>query len=168
MGSELHEYRLEDCMDAIIDYRGKTPTKTDSGIPLITAKIIKNGQIQEVSEFIAESDYDSWMIRGIPKEGDVVLTTEAPFGEVAQLDSRKIALAQRVITLRGKQGLLDNDYLLYLLQSNDIQNQLDGRASGSTVTGIKQSELREIILRFPFIDIQKKIAAHLKALAIPS
>lgn len=164
MGSELHEYRLEDCMDAIIDYRGKTPTKTDSGIPLITAKIIKNGQIQEVSEFIAESDYDSWMIRGIPKEGDVVLTTEAPLGEVAQLDSRKIALAQRVITLRGKQGLLDNDYLLYLLQSNDIQNQLDGRASGSTVTGIKQSELREIILRFPFIDIQKKIAAHLKAI----
>ncbi len=164
MGSELHEYRLEDCMDAIIDYRGKTPTKTDSGIPLITAKIIKNGQIQEVSEFIAESDYDSWMTRGIPKEGDVVLTTEAPLGEVAQLDSRKVALAQRVITLRGKQGLLDNDYLLYLLQSHDIQNQLDGRASGSTVTGIKQSELREIILRFPFIDIQKKIAAHLKAI----
>ena len=164
MGSELHEYRLEDCMDAIIDYRGKTPTKTDSGIPLITAKIIKNGQIQEVSEFIAESDYDSWMTRGIPKVGDVVLTTEAPLGEVAQLDSRKVALAQRVITLRGKQGLLDNDYLLYLLQSHDIQNQLDGRASGSTVTGIKQSELREIILRFPFIDIQKKIAAHLKAI----
>ena len=164
MGSELYEYRLEDCMDAIIDYRGKTPTKTDSGIPLITAKIIKNGQIQEVSEFIAESDYDSWMTRGIPKEGDVVLTTEAPLGEVAQLDSRKVALAQRVITLRGKQGLLDNDYLLYLLQSYDIQNQLDGRASGSTVTGIKQSELREIILRFPFIDIQKKIAAHLKTM----
>ena len=83
MVSNLHSYRLEDCMDAIIDYRGKTPKKTDSGIPLITAKIIKNGRIQDVNEFIAEGDYDSWMRRGIPKAGDIVLTTEAPLGEVA-------------------------------------------------------------------------------------
>ncbi|EJL6632883.1 restriction endonuclease subunit S [Vibrio cholerae] len=149
-------------MDAIIDYRGKTPTKTTSGIPLITAKIIKNGRIQDVNEYIAEGDYDAWMRRGLPKEGDVVLTTEAPLGEVAQLDSRKIALAQRVITLRGKKGVLDNDYLLYLLQSHDVQHQLDGRGTGSTVKGIKQSELKEIILSFPSINVQKRIAQHLK------
>jgi len=164
MGSELHTYRLEDCMDAIIDYRGKTPKKTDSGIPLITAKIIKNGRIQEVKEFIAEDDYDSWMRRGIPRSGDIVLTTEAPLGEVAQLDDRKIALAQRVITLRGKKGLLNNDYLKYLLQSNDIQHQLDGRGTGTTVKGIKQSELREVILNFPDLPIQKSVAFMLKTL----
>ncbi len=76
-------------MDAIIDYRGKTPKKTKSGIPLITVKIIKNGRIQSIGEFIAEEDYEPWMRRGIPENGDVVLTTEAPLGEVAQLDSRK-------------------------------------------------------------------------------
>ncbi|MDH8639297.1 restriction endonuclease subunit S, partial [Klebsiella pneumoniae] len=70
---------------------------------------IKNGRIQEVSEFIAIDDYDNWMVRGLPLEGDVVLTTEAPLGEVAQLDARKVALAQRVITLRGKKGILEND-----------------------------------------------------------
>lgn len=156
--------RLEDCMDAIIDYRGKTPKKVDNGIPLITAKIIKNGRIQEVNEFIAINDYDDWMVRGLPLEGDVVLTTEAPLGEVAQLDARKVALAQRVITLRGKKGILENDYLLYLLQSSFVQNQLDGRASGSTVTGIKQSELREIILRLPPVSLQKSISHQLKCL----
>ena len=61
-----------------IDYRGKTPPKTTSGIPLITAKIVKNGAIQEPQEFIAESYYDEWMRRGIPKQGSVVFTTEAP------------------------------------------------------------------------------------------
>lgn len=104
------------------------------------------------------------MVRGLPLEGDVVLTTEAPLGEVAQLDSRKVALAQRVITLRGKKGILENDYLLYLLQSSFVQNQLDGRASGSTVTGIKQSELREIILRLPPVSLQKSISHQLKCL----
>lgn len=164
MGNNYIEMRLEDCMDTIIDYRGKTPKKADNGIPLITAKIIKNGRIQEVNEFIAINDYDDWMVRGLPLEGDVVLTTEAPLGEVAQLDARKVALAQRVITLRGKKGILENDYLLYLLQSSFVQNQLDGRASGSTVTGIKQSELREIRLRLPPVSLQKSISHQLKCL----
>jgi len=164
MVASLQEYRLEDCMDAIIDYRGKTPKKTDFGIPLITAKIIKSGRVQPITEYIAEDDYDSWMRRGIPQSGDIVLTTEAPLGEVAQLDDRKIALAQRVITLRGKQGLLNNDYLKYLLLSRDVQHQLDGRGTGTTVKGIKQSELREIILKFPDYQAQKNIAHILKTL----
>ncbi|MDX4950539.1 restriction endonuclease subunit S [Proteus mirabilis] len=162
MGSELTSMRIADCMDAIIDYRGKTPNKTNAGIPLITAKIIKNGRILDATEFISEEDYDSWMRKGIPQAGDVVLTTEAPLGEVAQLDTQKVALAQRVITLRGKKGILDNDYLLYLLQSHIVQHQLDGRGTGSTVKGIKQSELREIILTFPALNLQEKIAQHLK------
>ena len=153
MGSELVTMRLVDCMDAIIDYRGKTPKKTTSGI-------------QDVTEFIAEEDYDSWMVRGIPQCGDVVLTTEAPLGEVAQLDSRKVALAQRVITLRGKKGLLSNDYLAYLLQSRYVQHQLDGRGTGSTVKGIKQSELKEVELTFPSYDVQEQFASHLKKIDV--
>ena len=47
---------IEDCMEAIIDYRGKTPRKTGAGIPLITAKIVKSGWLQPVNEFIAEED----------------------------------------------------------------------------------------------------------------
>jgi len=158
MVNEWEEQRLEDCMDAIIDYRGKTPKKTDCGIPLITAKIIKKGRILPVSEYIAEEDYDAWMRRGIPLPGDVVLTTEAPLGEVAQLDGRKIALAQRVITLRGKENVLDNTYLKYLLMSHEVQHQLDGRGSGTTVKGIKQSELREVMLTIPELGEQKAIA----------
>ncbi|WP_066015226.1 restriction endonuclease subunit S [Endozoicomonas atrinae] len=164
MVSDWQEMRLADCMEAIIDYRGKTPKKTESGIPLITAKIIKNGRIETVSEFIAEDDYDSWMRRGMPLPGDIVMTTEAPLGEIAQLDNRKIALAQRVITLRGKQGVLENTFLKYLMQSNYVQHQLDGRGTGTTVKGIKQSELREVLLKFPPIPAQKQIANILGSL----
>lgn len=164
MASERGTYPLEACMDAIIDYRGKTPTKTSSGIPLITAKIVKGGRILPVQEFIAANDYDSWMRRGFPQKGDVLITTEAPLGEVAQLDGRKVALAQRLIALRGKKGFLDNTFLKYLLQSNDVQHQLLGRSSGSTVTGIKQSELRKIFLTFPEYDEQRAIAHILGSL----
>jgi len=155
---------LEDVMDAIIDYRGKTPKKTEFGIPLITAKIVKNGKILESTEFIAEDNYTSWMTRGIPNVGDIVVTTEAPLGEVAQLNNSNVALAQRIVTLRGKKGVLQNDFLLFALQSNYVQHQLDSRSSGSTVKGIKQSELRKVLLPIPPESEQIKIAIQLKAL----
>lgn len=155
---------MEDCLEALIDYRGKTPEKTSFGIPLITAKIIKSGRIETPTEFIAKENYDSWMRRGIPQAGDVVLTVEAPLGEVAQLGPEKIALAQRVVTLRGKKGLLDSTYLLYLLQSEEIQEKLKARATGTTVLGIKQSELRKVELNIPPIDFQERAAALLKVI----
>src|SRR5260221_5384128 len=104
---------LKDCMSAIIDYRGKTPKKVSSGVPLITAKIIKNGSIETIEEYIAIEDYDTWMSRGLPKTGDIVMTTEAPLGEIAQLDGSKVALGQRVITLRGHPDLIDNTFLKF-------------------------------------------------------
>ena len=164
MSSEWTFAPLENCLDALIDYRGKTPEKTSAGIPLITAKIIKGGRIEKPTEFIAADNYDSWMRRGIPKEGDVVLTVEAPLGEVAQLGPEKIALAQRVVTLRGKKGILDNSYLLYLLQTEEMLEQLKSRATGTTVLGIKQSELRKVPLSLPPINQQKTAAQTLKTL----
>ena len=160
---EWKEYRLIDVLDALIDYRGKTPKKTAFGVPLITAKIIKNGRIETPSEFISLNDYDSWMVRGFPKVGDVVLTTEAPLGEVAQLDDANIALAQRVVTLRGKSGVLDNTYLKYYFLSNVGHQRLKARETGTTVTGIKQSELREVIVDVPPYEIQVRISNILKS-----
>ena len=157
-------FNLEDVLEALIDYRGKTPQKTSSGIPLITAKIVKNGFIQEPDEFIAEEAYDEWMVRGLPQVGDVVLTTEAPLGEVAQIRDNRVALAQRIVTLRGKRGVLDNGYLKYFLQSGIGQARLQERETGTTVTGIKQSELRLVKIDLPSFDIQQRIATILSAL----
>ena len=145
-------------MAAIIDYRGKTPDKKTFGIPLVTAKVIKGGRIERPDEFIAEADFDAWMRRGMPESGDIVMTTEAPLGEIAQLDGKKVALAQRVITLRGKPDLLDNTFLKFLLQSHSVQEELQSRATGTTVLGIRQSELRKVNLTLPPFPEQKAIA----------
>lgn len=164
MANELPTLTLEDCLEALIDYRGKTPRKTDFGIPLITAKVVKSGRIEPPNEFIAEEDYGAWMTRGYPQIGDVVLTTEAPLGEVAQIKFLPVALAQRIVTLRGKRDLLDSSYLLYLMQSQEMQAKLLGRSSGTTVIGIKQSELRKIQVALPPIAEQRSIAYILSTL----
>lgn len=156
---------IADATDRIIDYRGKTPPKTDSGIQLITAKVIKGGRIlPEPKEFIPSDFYDEWMRRGLPQRMDVLLTTEAPLGEVAILrDDQKIALAQRVILLRAKPGKVDPEFLFYALQGDFAQGELAARASGTTVAGIKQSELRRVRVPIFSLATQRRIATILSA-----
>lgn len=148
---------MEDALEAIIDYRGKTPQKAETGIPTLSAKSVKNNYI-DYSEcyFISPTEYEKFMVRGFPQKGDILLTTEAPMGKVAKLDRDDIAIAQRLLTLRGKPDVLDNDYLMYLLQSPYGQGLLKVKETGTTVTGIKQSEFRKIVIRLPDLEMQKK------------
>lgn len=162
--SEWKECKLGDVAEKFIDYRGKTPQKSESGVPLVTAKIVKNGKILEPNEFIKVDIYDSWMIRGLPEINDVVLTTEAPLGEVALLKDKNVALAQRIILIRGKQSISDNAYLKYYFQSSDGQYELHSRASGTTVFGIKASVLKEVPVPLPSLSEQKAIACVLSSL----
>jgi type I restriction enzyme S subunit len=162
--SEWKEYILEDVIDKFIDYRGKTPKKMDSGIPLITAKIVKNGRILEPNEFIAPIDYDSWMTRGLPEVDDIVLTTEAPLGEIALIKNKNVALAQRIITLRGKKQFVFNPFLKYYFQSSNGQYELQSRASGTTVFGIKAAVLRKVPVSLPHLPEQRAIASVLSSL----
>lgn len=155
---------LDEVVEYFIDYRGKTPNKVGLGIPLITAKIVKNGRLLPATEFILQEDYDDWMSRGYPEINDVILTTEAPLGEVALLKNKNVALAQRIITLRGYKNKLNNIFLKYWLQSDLGQYELDSRASGTTVFGIKASVLKKIPIPVPPLPEQKSIASVLSSL----
>lgn len=162
---DFKEYLMEDALDAIIDYRGKTPNKTETGIPTLSAKSVKNNHIDYTEcYYISAKEYDRFMVRGFPHIGDVLLTTEAPMGVVARLDRADVALAQRLLTLRGKPSILDNDYLLNLLQSPYGQGLLKEKETGTTVTGIKQAAFRKIVIRLPDYEMQKKISSILRSI----
>jgi len=156
---------IKEITQALIDYRGKTPPKVKQGIRLITAKVVKEGTIKDDrAEFISEETYKSWMRRGYPKQHDILITTEAPLGEVAQLRTNEpIALAQRIILLRGNPEIVNQGYLFQALQSPFVQAGLHQRATGTTVLGIKQSELIQVQVPLPPLPTQRKIAAILSA-----
>lgn len=148
-----------------VDYRGKTPKKVESGILLVTAKNIKQGYLDYSAsqEFIEESAFDDVMRRGKVELNDVLITTEAPLGNVASVDRTDIALAQRVIKYRGKIDLLDNLFLKQKFLSESFQEILKSKATGGTVQGIKGSVLHQIPLIVPSKQEQTKIASFLSA-----
>ena len=157
--------RIEQKLDRIVDYRGRTPTKVEAGVPLLTAKNVRDGYLdEEPREFIAESAFNSWMTRGIPKPDDVLFTTEAPMGNVAWVPKYRIALAQRVLTLCPKPNELSQDFLFWLLHWKRSTERLELLTSGSTVVGLKQSVFRKVEFRFPGLKEQRRISAILNSL----
>src|SRR6266478_3685303 len=114
MAGDRRTISLEDGLESLIDYRGKSPPKSPTGIPVISAKVVKGGRIIEpVDQKVAESYYPIWMTRGLPMVGDVIMTTEGPLGEIAQLnmETAQFALGQRVVCMRGRQGVVDSTFL---------------------------------------------------------
>lgn len=148
-----------------VDYRGKTPNKTESGRFLVTARNIKSGKIdyKASQEYISEDEYQVVMRRGLPKIGDVLITTEAPLGSVAMIDREDIALAQRVIKYRAKSNVINNFYLMHYLLSDRFQQLLDLKSTGSTAKGIKGSVLHKLPVELPPLPEQTRIAEVLSA-----
>ena len=159
---EADYFELLDLCD-YVDYRGKTPSKVDSGIFLVTAKNIRKGYIDyDISkEYISEDDYEEVMHRGKPQKGDVLITTEAPLGNVAQIDNEFIALAQRVIKYRPKDKRLSSSFLKYILLGREFQIRLEKEATGATAKGIKGSKLHKIQIPVPALQKQQRIVSIL-------
>jgi type I restriction enzyme S subunit len=165
--ADWEEHVFEECLEALIDYRGKSPQKSDTGIPVLSAKVVKtDGLVRPIEQKIASDYYPKWMTRGLPKVGDVIFTTEGPLGEVIQLDEEtsKYALGQRIVCLRGRKGKLDNTFLRYLLTSPQQRAVIEGRATGTTVLGISQKALRQMPVILPRIKEQEKIGVALASL----
>ena len=148
-----------------IDYRGRTPTKTSSGVPLITAKNVRPGRInREPREYVSEATYKDWMTRGFPRIGDVLFTTEAPMGNAAEVDiSEPFALAQRVINLHPHADI-HGRFVMYALQSPQLQDLIRQKATGTTAQGIKAARLKTVPLPVPPADEQRRIVVKVDEL----
>ena len=160
-GKIEHEDSLEN-LCRFIDYRGKTPEKTDMGLPFITAKNVRMHHMSfETQEFISKETYDKVMTRGFPRVGDVVFTTEAPLGNVCRIPSidTEFYIGQRIITMQTDS--LEPAYLEYALASNEFRKKLNAKASGSTVTGIRSKLLEKLTIPVPPLELQNRFAAFI-------
>lgn len=147
----------------IIDYRGKTPEKVDEGLPFITAKNVRMHQMSlEPREYISKETYDKVMVRGFPKEGDVVFTTEAPLGNVCRIPhfDTEFYIGQRIVTMQT--DILNPIYLEYALSDDKFVKKYMEKSSGSTVTGIRVRLLEQLTIPVPPKALQDDFGVFVK------
>ena len=167
---EWKEYSLGDIVNLVIDYRGKTPLKlggswSQNGYRALSAKNIKTGAIvnEDSIRFVDEELYRRWMKDEVQR-GDIFVTSEAPFGQIYYWNSdEKIVLSQRLFCLRLSEEVCSK-FVYYYMITNTFQAELDGRATGTTVIGLRQPELLKCKINLPSLAEQQRIASILSSL----
>jgi type I restriction enzyme S subunit len=157
---------LDELVEDILDRRGVTPTKLgsefcDSGHRVISAKLMKEHRLDLLADearYVDAQTYRRWMTTPIVAD-DVLLTSEAPLGEVAYIQ-RDVdwCLGQRLFCIRTDKRKLHGRYLFYCLRGEPSRSDLLARATGTTVQGIRQSELRRVGIPLRPLPEQKRIA----------
>lgn len=160
-------------MANIIDFRGKTPLKIGmnwggGNIPALSANNVEMGQINFKKECYFGSDalYSKWMNNGDCAKNDVVMTMEAPLGNVALIpDDKKYILSQRVILMKPDSKKLSGEYLFHCLQSDSFQRMMDEESTGTTAKGIQRRKLEKLSITRPqSIEEQQKIVQILDSI----
>jgi type I restriction enzyme, S subunit len=162
---------LGGALDHVIDFRGRTPKKLGmewgGQIPALSANNVKMGRIDlaEPTYFASEVLYHLWMTNGDARRGDVLLTMEAPLGNVAQVpDDKRYVLSQRVVLLRFDRDRLRNDFAYWQMQGEGFQRQLVRWSTGTTATGIQRAQLVRVPMLVPPGDEQDEISPVLSTL----
>ena len=158
-------FTLGDVLDTIIDRRGLTPTKLGSewsneGIIALSAKSVKNHELVnlDIANHVDNDLYNRWMPQKLQSQ-DILMTSEAPLGEFYYLaDFSTYCLSQRLFAMRANKTIIEPTVLYFQLTDSIGKHQIDIRKTGTTVTGIRQSELIQVPIIVPPMNIQKKFA----------
>ena len=149
--------KLLECIQKIIDFRGRTPKKlgmdwSDSGYLALSALNVKDGYIDFTQEvhYGSQELYDKWMNGNELHQGQVIFTTEAPMGNVAQVpDNRQYILSQRTIAFEVQENIIIENFLATVLRSPYVFQTLTALSSGGTAKGVSQKSLATVDITIP-------------------
>ncbi|WP_368420966.1 restriction endonuclease subunit S, partial [Marinobacter sp.] len=163
MGSEWRRVPISDVCELIVDCVNKTAPTVNEPTPykMVRTPNVKGGRVSTADcKFVTEHTFEKWTRRAEVRVNDVLLTREAPLGEVGIVKSHeKLFLGQRLMQYRANRNVLDPDYLVYAFLSRDLQHQFNmHEGSGSVVSHIRVGDCSKFELNLPPLLIQKRIA----------
>ena len=164
----MSEFRtIRELCSVVVDCPHSTPKWTANGKIVIRNKNIKHGKIDFSSPSYTDDEHFAQRIkRAKPQPGDIIITREAPIGDVGMIpENTECCLGQRMVLLRANQSVCDNFYLLYSLQSLYVQHQISwSEGTGTTVSNLRIPHLEQIQIPYLQLEQQAKISSVLRAL----
>ena len=164
----MSEFRtIRELCSVVVDCPHSTPKWTVNGKIVIRNNNIKHGRIDFSSPSYTDDEHFAQRIkRAKPQPGDIIITREAPIGDVGMIpENTECCLGQRMVLLRANQSVCDNFYLLYSLQSLYVQHQISwSEGTGTTVSNLRIPHLEQIQIPYLPLEQQAKISSVLRAL----
>ncbi|WP_155058086.1 restriction endonuclease subunit S [Streptomyces blattellae] len=154
----------------IIDSEHKTAPAATPGTTFgysVGTPHIRNGRLLLNSAIPVDKDtFQKWTVRGVPQRDDLILSREAPVGQIARVEEgQRVCLRQRTVLLRPNSDVIHPRYLLYALMAPTAQQRMHSKAAGSTVPHLNIKEIRALPLdHLPPLSEQQAVVDILGAL----
>lgn len=166
-GGMWREYPLSELCEAVVDCPHSTPVWSTAGFTVLRSHNIRGGRL-DLSDcsYTDRQHFTERTRRATPRVGDLVITREAPMGEVCMLPAGlECCLGQRMVLLRPSAGKVDGRFLLYAMQGARVQEQIRwNEGTGSTVSNLRIPVLQALCVPVPPLGEQRTIARILGAL----
>lgn len=161
--------KVSEVCELIVDCVNKTAPSVEYTTPykMIRTPNIKKGKINlSGCRFVEKDTFDIWTRRAKVKCGDILLTREAPMGEVGIVNFEdQVFLGQRIMQYRANPKKLNPYFLLYSFLSPDLQFQFRRYdSSGSIVSHIRVPDCTNFEINVPSLSEQNKIVNILKTI----
>jgi type I restriction enzyme S subunit len=157
---------LMQCAVLVIDCHNKTAPYSTSGTPLIRTTNVRDGYLNlKEPKFVDGATYERWSARCEPEAGDILITREAPMGEVALIPAgMKICLGQRMMLARLVPETIDPQFLLYSLRDPRLMDRVQDKPIGATVQHLRVGGIETLLIPLPPLAEQHRIVAKVDQL----
>ena len=150
---------LDEVCKFIVDCLHNTAPTQPTGYPSIRTPNVGRGRLLlDGVNRVSEDVYAEWTKRAIPEPGDLILSREAPAGNVAIIgESQTVCLGQRTVHLRPDHEKVDPDFLCYYLLAPRQQGALLAGETGATAGHVNMRDIRRLGLgTLPTLPEQQK------------
>lgn len=146
--------------DKIKDGVHKTPTYIGNGVPFITTKdIVKNRIDFRNCRFISKEEHENLIKRTHPEKDDILLTKVGSVGNVAMVEEDSIfSIFVQLALIKPDNRLISPSFLKYALLSPGTHQDIINKSSQSTMKFIGVQKIAKVLIPFPLLSEQKKIA----------
>ena len=157
---------LQQCSLMVIDCKNKTAPYSSTGIKLVRTTNVRDGALNSNDQkFVSEATYEAWSLRAKPEPGDILVTREAPMGEVCIIpDGERICLGQRMMLARLVPDTIDGRFMLYSLRDPDLMERVQDKPLGMTVQHLRVGGVETLLVPLPPLAEQHRIVAKVDAL----
>jgi type I restriction enzyme, S subunit len=151
-----------------VDCVNKTAPLSDdpTDFRMLRTTNVKCGAVDyEGCSFVTAETFRRWNRRATPMSGDVLLTREAPVGEVGILaEDKPVILGQRLMLFRADVRVAHPEYLLAMLRAPQVRSAVEKFGLGSTTPHLKVGQCLSIPIPNAQLTIQQHMLDRLKLL----
>ena len=137
----------------------------DSGVPFYRSKEIielSKGNLPTVELFIARDKFEEFKEKyGVPKLGDLMITSVGSVGKTWVCDGREFYYKDGNLTQIISNNEINTKYISYVFECEYLIKQYLGQSSGSAQVALTLEKLKNLLVIFPTIKEQEKIASIL-------